>query len=72
MKPLADLPPKFCRPSRIQASFFYSREDRARFAGMDSALRMNLSEALSDKLDQQILNGANGLLEGTNIPNQQC
>ena len=56
-------------PSRIQASFFYSREDRARFAGMDSALRMNLSEALSDKLDQQILNGANGLLEGTNIPN---
>ena len=56
-------------PARIQASFFYSREDRARFAGMDSALRMNLSEALSDKLDQQILNGANGLLEGTNIPN---
>ena len=56
-------------PARIQASFFYSREDRARFAGMDSALRMNLSDALSDKLDQQILNGANGLLEGTNIPN---
>ena len=23
-------------PSRIQASFFYSREDRARFSGMDS------------------------------------
>ena len=56
-------------PSRIQASFFYSREDRARFAGMDSALRMNLSEALSDKLDQQILNGTNGLLHSTNIPN---
>ena len=30
-------------PSRLQASFFYSREDRARFAGMDEALRMNLS-----------------------------
>ena len=29
-------------PSRLQASFFYSREDRARFAGMDEALRMNL------------------------------
>ena len=56
-------------PSRIQASFFYSREDRARFAGMDSALRMNLSDALSDKLDQQILNGTNGLLQGTNLPN---
>ena len=51
-------------PSRIQASFFYSREDRARFAGMDSALRMNLSDALSDKLDQQILNGANGCWKG--------
>ena len=56
-------------PSRIQASFFYSREDRARFMGMDSALRMNLSDALSDKLDQQILNGANGLLNGTNLAN---
>ena len=30
-------------PKRLQASFSYSREDRARFAGMDSALRENLS-----------------------------
>ena len=30
---------------------------------------MNLSDALSDKLDQQILNGTNGLLQGTNLPN---
>ena len=36
-------------PSRIQASFFYSREDRARFAGMDSALRSNLSEGLEER-----------------------
>ena len=56
-------------PSRIQASFFYSREDRARFSGMDEALRANLSDALSDKLDQQILNGTNGLLNGTNLAN---
>ena len=56
-------------PSRIQASFFYSREDRARFMGMDSALRENLSMALSDKLDQQILNGTNGLLNGTVLDN---
>ena len=34
-------------PSRLQASFFYSREDRARFAGMDESLRMNLSDGLS-------------------------
>ena len=52
-------------PSRLQASFFYSREDRARFAGMDSALRQNLGDALSDKLDQQILVGTNGLLTGS-------
>ena len=48
-------------PSRIQASFFYRREDRATFAGMDDALRENLSDALEDKLDQQILAGPNGL-----------
>ena len=56
-------------PSRIQASFFYSREDRARFAGMDAALRMNLSEGLMDGLDDQILAGTNGLLTGTKLPN---
>ena len=56
-------------PSRIQASFFFSREDRARFAGMDAALRQNLSDSLSDKLDQQVVNGTNGLLNGTVLPN---
>ena len=47
-------------PSRIQASFFYSREDRARFAGMDESLRENLSMALSDGLDDEILTGTTG------------
>ena len=56
-------------PGRLQAAFFYSREDRARFAGMDAALRMNLSDALSDGLDRQILVGTNGLLTGTNLSN---
>ena len=56
-------------PSRIQASFFYSREDRARFAGMDSALRENLSMGLADGLDKQIIAGTNGLLTGTNLAN---
>ena len=54
-------------PKRIQASFFYGREDRARFMGMNEALRMNLSDALSDKLDAEIIAGPNGLLTGTNI-----
>ena len=49
-------------PSRLQASFFYSREDRAKFAGMDAALRMNLSEGLADGLDKQVLVGSYGLL----------
>ena len=56
-------------PGRIQASFRYSREDRSRFRGMDEALRMNLSDALADKLDQQIINGTNGLLNGTVLAN---
>ena len=56
-------------PGRLQASFFYSREDRARFSGMDEALRSNLSDALSDALDKQILVGSEGLLTGTKLPN---
>ena len=56
-------------PKRLQASFFYSREDRARFAGMDAALRMNLADGLQDGLDDQILTGTNGLLTGTNLAN---
>ena len=56
-------------PSRIQAAFFYSREDRARFAGMDAALRQNLIEGLDDGLDAEILSGTNGLFTGTNLAN---
>ena len=54
-------------PARLQASFFYSREDRARFAGMDAALRMNLADGLQDGLDRQVMRGTNGLLTGTNL-----
>lgn len=56
-------------PSRIQASFLWSREDAARMAGMGEALREALSGGLSDKLDQQILAGTNGLFSGTNLDN---
>ena len=54
-------------PTRLQASFSYGREDAASFVGMGDSLRSNLSEALSDGLDRQILIGANGLLEGGNL-----
>ena len=50
------------QPRRLQASFFYSREDRARFAGMDAALRQALNQGLSDALDREVVAGANGFL----------
>ena len=56
-------------PGRIQASFFWSREDAQRMAGMGDALREALQGGISDKLDQQIINGTNGLLTGTNLDN---
>ena len=54
-------------PERIQASLFFSREDRARLAGLNEALRSNLGDALGNELDQQVLTGTNGLLTGTNL-----
>ena len=56
-------------PGRLQAAFFYSREDRARFLGMDMALRDNLNMALADALDEQVISGAKGLLTGANLAN---
>ena len=54
-------------PGRLQASFFYSREDRARFAGMDAALRENLTEGVAAGLDKEILGGTGGLFIGSNL-----
>ena len=56
-------------PKRIQAQFFWSREDAARMAGMGDALREALQGGIADKLDQQIINGTNGLLNGTVLMN---
>ena len=57
------------KPERLQASYFYKRTDAARFRGMSSALRENLSMALSDALDKEIVAGTDGLLTATNLPN---
>ena len=59
-------------PARIQASMFYSREDKARFVGMDAAIRTNLSDAMADKLDNVVLSGTNGLFTGTVLPNNNA
>ena len=56
-------------PKRIQASFFWSREDAARMSGMGDALREALQSGLADKLDKEILQGAEGLLTGTKLAN---
>ena len=56
-------------PGRIQASFFWSREDAARMAGMGEALQEALQGGIADKLDKEIIQGSNGLLTGTNLDN---
>ena len=56
-------------PGRIQASFFWSREDAARMAGMGDSLQEALQGAMGDKLDSEIMQGTNGLLTGTILAN---
>ena len=56
-------------PKRIQAQFFWSREDAGRMAGMGDALREALQGGIADKLDSEIMRGTNGLLTGTNLDN---
>ena len=56
-------------PERLQASFSYRRTDAARFAGLDAALRLALNSSLQEKLDEQAIEGTDGLLTGTNLPN---
>lgn len=52
------------KPRRLQAEFFFSREDLAIFPEIDSALRMNLSDALSSGLDKYgLTKTAVGLLD---------
>ena len=56
-------------PSALASEFFLFEGRSRPFFGMDEALRQNLSEALGDALDKQILVGTNGLLTGTNLAN---
>ena len=56
-------------PGRIQAQFFWSREDAARMAGMGDALQEALQGGIADKLDKEILQGTEGLLTGSKLAN---
>ena len=53
-------------PRRLQASFFYAREDAARFRDMDTALRQALNDGLSDGLDKAVIAGATAGILGAN------
>lgn len=44
-------------PTRLQRSYLFRREDQAVLAGLENALRSDLSMAVSDLLDQQVLAG---------------
>ena len=44
-------------PTRLQRSYLYRREDQAVLAGLEEALRADLSMAVSDLLDAQVLAG---------------
>lgn len=60
---------KSLEPRRIQASFFYRREDKARFSQLETAMRENLRQSLAAGMDDYILNKANlGLLKFGNAP----
>ena len=56
-------------PERLQASYSYRRSDAARFAGLDSSLRLALNGGLGEALDAQAIAGTDGLLTGTNLAN---
>ena len=56
-------------PERLQASFSYRRTDAARFSGLDASLRLALNGGLQEKLDEQAIEGTDGLLTATNLPN---
>ena len=56
-------------PERLQASYAYRASDAARFAGLDSSLRLALNGGLTEALDDQAISGTDGLLTGSNLPN---
>ena len=52
-----------------EASYSYRLSDAGRFASLDPSLRLALNGGLAEALDEQAINGTDGLLTGTNLPN---
>ena len=62
---------KTLTPKRISAAVRYAREDAATFEYLDDSLRMNLRNAISDKMDAEVLTRAGeGLLDFGSDPTQ--
>ena len=59
-------------PERVQASFSYLRTDAARFGMMGESLREALNSGLTEKIDQEGIAGAKGLLAGANLANHNA
>ena len=51
----ATFTPKTLKPRRLQASYLFRIEDMAELAGMEEALRDDLSNAMAEELDKAIL-----------------
>lgn len=45
-------------PRRLTGAFRFNREDAVKLEGLESALRSNLESVMSDKFDDQVLNGS--------------
>ena len=56
-------------PERLAASYAFRLSDAARFQGLDPSLRLALNSGLQEKLDNQAVNGSDGLLNGSNLSN---
>lgn len=63
----ATFTPNLVGPSRLQARYRFAIEDAAVFRGMESALRMDMREALGIALDKDII--ANGFLGAGGLAN---
>ena len=53
----ATIAPVSLAPTRLQARYLFRREDAARLAGIEEALRTDLSGALRETMDAQVLMG---------------
>ena len=53
----AGITAKVIEPKRLQRSYLFRREDQAVLGGLEEALRADLSMAVSDLLDRQVLAG---------------